>query len=42
MAQSLYAFGAALCVFNTYRSISFIVLVQLYYAIGPRLGKREG
>lgn len=40
--QSLYAFGALLCIFNTYWSIAFIVLVQLYYAIAPRLwGSRE-
>ena len=37
IAQSLYAFGALLCVFNTYWSIGFIVLVQLNYAIAPRL-----
>jgi uncharacterized membrane protein len=36
IAQSLYAFGALLCVFNTYWSIGFIVLVQLNYAIAPR------
>jgi uncharacterized membrane protein len=35
-AQSLYALGAALCVFSTYLSIGFIVLVQLNYAIAPR------
>lgn len=42
MAQSFYAFGALLCIFNTYWSIGFIVLVQLYFAIAPRLarGKR--
>ena len=34
-AQSLYAFGALLCVFSTYLSIAFIILVQLNYAIGP-------
>jgi hypothetical protein len=33
--QSLYAFGAALCIFNTYWSIAFIVLVQLNYAFAP-------
>ena len=38
LGQSLYAFGALLCVFNTYVSIAFIVLVQLNYAIAPRLG----
>ena len=36
IAQSLYAFGALLCFFNTYWSIGFIVLVQLNYAIAPR------
>lgn len=35
--QGLYAFGAALCLWNTYLSIAFIVLVQLNYAIAPRL-----
>jgi uncharacterized membrane protein len=40
IAQSLYAFGAALCFFSTYWSISFIVLVQLNYAIAPRLPER--
>jgi uncharacterized membrane protein len=38
IAQSLYAFGALLCVINTYMSIAFIVLVQLNYAIAPRIG----
>jgi TMEM175 potassium channel family protein len=37
IAQSLYAFGALLCVMNTYWSIAFIVLVQLNYAIAPRI-----
>jgi uncharacterized membrane protein len=41
IAQSLYAFGALLCLINTYWSISFIVLVQLYYAIAPRLGRSK-
>jgi uncharacterized membrane protein len=36
IAQSLYAVGAALCVFNTYWSIGFIVTLQLIYAVGPR------
>jgi uncharacterized membrane protein len=36
IAQSLYAFGAFLCIFNTYWGIGFIVLVQLNYAIAPR------
>jgi uncharacterized membrane protein len=35
-AQCLYAFGAALCVINTYCSIVFIFLVQLNYALAPR------
>jgi uncharacterized membrane protein len=38
IAQSLYALGAALCVVNTYVSIGLIVLVQLNYAIAPRVG----
>jgi uncharacterized membrane protein len=38
--QSLYAFGAFLCLFNTYWSIAFIVVVQLNFVIAPRLGKR--
>ena len=37
VAQALYAFGAALCVVSTYWSIAFIVLVQLNFAIGPRI-----
>ncbi len=37
IAQALYAFGALLCIVNTYVSIGFIVLVQLNYAIAPRL-----
>jgi len=37
VAQSLYAFGALLCLINTYVSIGFIVLVQLNYALAPRL-----
>ena len=41
MGQVLYAFGALLCVFNSYWSIAFIVLVQMYFAIAPRLGGRE-
>lgn len=38
IAQSLYAFGAVLCVINTYWSLGFIVLVQLNYAIAPKIG----
>lgn len=41
IGQSLYALGALLCVFNTYWSIAFIVLVQLNYAIAPRFGGRD-
>lgn len=37
IAQALYAFGALLCVVNTYASIVFIVLVQLNYVIAPRI-----
>jgi uncharacterized membrane protein len=40
IAQSLYAFGALLCIHSTYWSIAFIVLVQLNYAIAPRLPGR--
>jgi uncharacterized membrane protein len=40
VAQALYAFGALLCIVNTYWSIGFIVLVQLNYAIAPRLPGR--
>jgi hypothetical protein len=41
IAQLLYACGAALCFFDTYWSIGFIVAVQLYYAFAPfqRLGR---
>ncbi len=38
IAQALYAFGAALCVVNTYWSIGFIIAVQLNYVIAPRIG----
>ena len=37
VAQTLYAIGAALCFIDTYWSIGFIVLVQLNYAIAPRI-----
>ncbi|TMD61795.1 MAG: DUF1211 domain-containing protein [Chloroflexi bacterium] len=37
VAQALYAFGALLCVVSTYWSIAFIVLVQLNFAIAPRI-----
>jgi uncharacterized membrane protein len=35
--QTLYAVGAALCVINTYWSIGFILMVQLNYAIAPKI-----
>lgn len=35
--QALYALGAALCIINTYASIAFIVLVQLNFAVAPRV-----
>lgn len=37
IAQALYAAGAALCFFNTYWSIGVIVLLQLNFAIAPRI-----
>ena len=36
-AQGLYALGAALCVIGTYWSIGFIFLIQLNYAVAPRI-----
>jgi uncharacterized membrane protein len=41
VAQSLYALGALLCIVSTYLSIGFIVLVQLNYAIAPRIPWRR-
>lgn len=42
IAQCLYAFGALLCLIDTYWSIGFIVVVQLNYAIAPRWpGRKE-
>jgi uncharacterized membrane protein len=40
-AQSLYAAGAVLCFISTWLSIAIIVLVQLNYAIAPRLWRRK-
>ena len=40
VGQTLYAIGALLCIFNTYWSVAFIVLVQLNYAIAPRFGRQ--
>jgi len=37
VAQALYAFGACLCIINNYVSIAFIALVQLNFALAPRL-----
>jgi uncharacterized membrane protein len=37
IAQSLYAIATVLCVINTFVSITLIVLVQLNYAIAPRI-----
>lgn len=37
IAQALYAIGALLCVVSTYLSIGAIFLVQLNYAIAPRI-----
>lgn len=41
IAQALYACGALLCLINTYWSIAAIVLVQLNYAIAPRLWRQR-
>jgi uncharacterized membrane protein len=38
VAQALYGAGALLSLVDTYWSIGFIVLVQLNYAIAPRIG----
>ena len=37
VAQSLYAFAAALCIIDTRWSIACIVVLQLNYALAPRL-----
>jgi uncharacterized membrane protein len=37
VAQSLYAFGALLCFINPLWSIAFIVLVQLNFAVAPKI-----
>jgi len=41
IAQSLYAAGAALCFVSVWASIGAIALVQLNYAIAPRLWSRR-
>ena len=40
-AQSLYTLGLLLCLIDTYWSIVFLVLVQLNYAIAPRIALVE-
>jgi uncharacterized membrane protein len=37
VAQALYAVGALLCFVNIYLSIAFIVLVQINFALAPRM-----
>ena len=37
ITQALYIFGALFCIINTYVSITVIVLIQLNYAIAPRI-----
>ena len=41
IAQSLYAAGVALCFISTYVSIAAIVMVQLNYAIAPRMWRKQ-
>jgi uncharacterized membrane protein len=41
IAQSLYAVGAALCLIHPWVSIAAIVLVQLNYALAPRMWWRK-
>ena len=41
IAQLLYAAGAALCWLSTWISIAMIVLIQLNYAVAPRLGREK-
>lgn len=38
VAQALYAFGALFSIFSTIWSIGFIILVQLNYAVAPKIG----
>ncbi len=37
IAQSLYAFGALLCLVSTYLSVAILGMIQLNYAIAPRI-----
>lgn len=41
IAQALYAFGAVLCVVSPELSVAFILIVQLYYAIAPRIFRKK-
>ncbi|MGA2591838.1 MAG: TMEM175 family protein [Bryobacteraceae bacterium] len=41
IGQALYAFGALLSLIDTHWSIAFIVVVQLNYAIAPRIPRRS-
>jgi uncharacterized membrane protein len=41
IAQGLYAAGALLCFVNDYWGIGFIVAVQLYFSIAPRMPRRR-
>jgi uncharacterized membrane protein len=41
IGQSLYAFGAALCLIDTYWSIAFIMAVQVFYAFGLEWPRRR-
>jgi len=41
IAQCWYVVGAALCAIDTYWSIGWIVTIQLFYAIAPRLPRRR-
>ena len=41
IAQTLYAFGAMLCIISTFASMAFIMLVQLNYAIAPRFWRLD-
>lgn len=40
-AEGLYTFGALLCIISTYLSIAFILVVQLTYAVAPKISQRE-
>ncbi|HUB80613.1 MAG TPA: TMEM175 family protein [Bryobacteraceae bacterium] len=41
IGQSLYAFGAALCLIDTHWSIGFIMAVQVFYALGLEWPRRR-